>query len=147
MKAFSKILVPIDFGEPSDRALELAIDLARGTDAELMIVHAFDVPPSYAGMDLAPMDLVAPIWAAAQEQLKATAAKVGAQVSKVTTHASVGVPWREILAAIEREHPDLVVMGTHGRRGLSRALLGSVVEKIVRLSPCPVLTTREVASA
>jgi nucleotide-binding universal stress UspA family protein len=54
-----------------------------------------------------------------------------------------GVPWREILSAVEDVAADLVVMGTHGRRGVSHALLGSVAEKIVRLSPVPVLTVRD----
>jgi nucleotide-binding universal stress UspA family protein len=54
-----------------------------------------------------------------------------------------GVAWRQILLAIEETAADLVVMGTHGRQGLSRALIGSIAEKVVRLSPVPVLTVRE----
>jgi len=53
------------------------------------------------------------------------------------------VPYKEIVAAAESERPDLIVMGTQGRGGLDRALLGSVAEKVIRLAPCPVLTVRE----
>ena len=54
-----------------------------------------------------------------------------------------GAPYKEIVAAAESERPDLIVMGTQGRGGLDRALLGSVAEKVIRLAPCPVLTVRE----
>jgi len=54
-----------------------------------------------------------------------------------------GVPYKEIVAEAESARPDLIVMGTQGRGGLDRALLGSVAEKVIRLAPCPVLTVRE----
>jgi len=142
MKMFTSILVPTDFGEPSERALEVAIDLAKRDNAELTVLHVFDVPPSYAAMDIAPMDLLTPMWSAARQQTACVIAKVRESLPSATELTAMGVPWREILATIEQKHPDLVVVGTHGRRGLPRALLGSVAEKIVRLSPCPVLTVR-----
>ena len=55
---------------------------------------------------------------------------------------TVGVPWSQIIEQIDELRPDLVVLGTHGRRGLRHAVLGSVAEKVVRLSPVPVLTVR-----
>ncbi len=142
MGTFTNILVPIDFGEPSERALELAIELAKQNGAALTMLHVFDVPMSYPGMDLSPVDLLAPIWAAAEKQLEDALAKVKTSIPEATQRTARGVPWREILATIELVHPDLVVMGTHGRRGVPRAVLGSVAEKIVRMSPCPVLTVR-----
>lgn len=142
MKTFTSILVPFDFGEPSKRALELAIDLAKRNNAELIVLHVLDVPLSYAGMGISPADLLAPSLAAAREELAAVLAGVREQIPKVTSYTAQGVPWRTILATIEQEHIDLVVMGTHGHRGLPRAVLGSVAEKIVRLSPVPVLTVR-----
>ncbi|OJY21145.1 MAG: hypothetical protein BGO98_13840 [Myxococcales bacterium 68-20] len=140
MIAFKNILVPVDFGEPSRRALEVAIALAKQNGAALTVLHVFDVPPSYASMDLSPMDLLAPMWSAAQAELDATLAKVKGALPNATHCLTRGTPWREILATIDRTHPDLVVVGTHGRTGLERALLGSVAERIVRLSPVPVLT-------
>ena len=140
MNAFKNILVPVDFGEPSRHALEVAIDLAKQNGAALTVLHVFDVPLSYAGMDLSPMDLLAPMWAAAQAELDSTLAKVKPALPNATQCMARGVPWREILTMIERTHPNLVVVGKHGRTGLERVFLGSVAEKIVRLSPVPVLT-------
>ena len=142
MKLFSNILVPFDFGEPSERALEVAIDLAKQNGAHVTLLHVFDVPPSYAGMGMSPVDLLTPMWAAGKKQLEDTLERVKATCSSVTEQTARGVPWREILSAIEQLRPDLVVMGTHGRSGIPRAVLGSVAEKIVRLSPVPVLTVR-----
>jgi nucleotide-binding universal stress UspA family protein len=142
MKTFANILVPIDFGEPSERALELAVELAKQNGGEVIILHVFDVPASYAGMGISPIDLLAPMWAAGRKQLEDTLEKVKTTIPGATEEIARGAPWREILAAIERHRPDLVVMGTHGRRGVPRAVLGSVAEKIVRLSPVPVLTVR-----
>ena len=140
MKLFSKILVPIDFGEPSARALEIAGALAKDTGGTITILHVFDVPASYAGMGISPVELLAPMWEAGKKQLEDTLSKLKATVPDATEEIARGVPWREILAVIERDRPDLVVMGTHGRRGVQRMLLGSVAEKIVRVSPVPVLT-------
>lgn len=143
MITLKHILVPTDLGEPAKRALGFAIDLAAKFDGRITLVHVFDVPLSYAGMDLSPMDLLAPVWAAAREQLDALLTEVKRSNPDARLIVARGVPWREILATIEKEQPDLVVMGTHGRSGIGRALLGSVAEKIVRLSPAPVLTLRD----
>jgi len=142
MKTFSNILVPVDFGETSERALELALALAKEDSGTFIILHVFDVPASYPGMGISPVDLLAPMWTAGRKQLEDTLELVKAKIPNATEEMSRGVPWREILAAIERHRPDLVVMGTRGRRGLPRMVLGSVAEKIVRLSPVPVLTVR-----
>jgi nucleotide-binding universal stress UspA family protein len=56
-----------------------------------------------------------------------------------------GVPYKEIVGAVTRERADLIVIGTHGRGGLDRALLGSVADRVIRLAPCPVLTVRDTA--
>jgi nucleotide-binding universal stress UspA family protein len=142
MISFKHILVPVDFSEPSDRALQVAMDLAKQYGAALTVLHVFDVPPAYAGMDLAPIDLMTPMLDAARKQLDATLADVRGKLPSATVLMAQGVPWRAILEIVEQKHVDLVVMGTHGRRGVGRALLGSVAEKIVRLSPAPVLTVR-----
>ncbi|HVJ94316.1 MAG TPA: universal stress protein [Labilithrix sp.] len=142
MIAFKNILVPVDFSEPSNRALEVAIDLAKQYDASLTVLHVFDVPLAYAGMGMSPIDLLTPMVEAARKQLDATLAETRGSISSATAILAQGTPWREILDAIPQRHADLIVMGTHGRRGVGRALLGSVTEKVVRLSPVPVLTVR-----
>lgn len=145
MTTFENILVPVDFGEPSEHALKVAADLAKQNGAELTLLHVFDVPASYAGMGLSPVDLLQPMWDAGRKQLEKTLENVRGSAPNATVLITRGTPWREILTAIEQKRPDLVVMGTHGRRGVPRAVLGSVAEKIVRLSPCPVLTVRPLA--
>jgi nucleotide-binding universal stress UspA family protein len=143
MIQFNHILVPIDFGEPSRHAVQVGVELARQYGASLTLLHAWEMPVyAYAGMDLSPIDLLAPIESAAREQLDAVLADVKKEIPKATAMLKQGSAWREIIATIEQTHPDLVVIGTHGRRGVERAVLGSVAEKIVRLSPAPVLIVR-----
>lgn len=142
MITFKSILVPVDFNEPSRHALEVAVELAKQYGAAVTLLHVFDVPPAYSGMGIPPMDLLAPMVEVARKQLDETLAEARKLIPNVTAIMGHGVPWREIIDAIEQKHVDLVVMGTHGRRGVGRALLGSVTEKVVRVSAVPVLTVR-----
>ena len=143
MATFKNILVAVDFGESSEEALELAIDLAKQYRAGLTLVHTWEVPSyAYGALEFSAMDMLTPVQQAARGQLEDLATEVRRELPETRAVLAHGVAWQEILAAIERGKPDLVVMGTHGRRGIRHALLGSVAEKIVRLSPAPVLTVR-----
>jgi nucleotide-binding universal stress UspA family protein len=143
MSTFKHILVPLDWGEPSRRALELAIELVQTFGAELSVVHVYEIPAyAYGGMPPVAADLVTPIERAARKELDQEIAAIRRRVPDAHAVLRSGGAWREILAAIEETHADLVVMGTHGRRGVPRFLLGSVAEKVVRMSPIPVLTVR-----
>jgi nucleotide-binding universal stress UspA family protein len=138
------LLVPIDFGASSAHALELAVDLAHRLGSRIVLVHVCDIPSYvYGGMTFATADLLGPIEEAAREHLQKTLRQVQAEVPGTSAVLRNGNPALEILAVISDKHPDLVVMGTHGRTGVSHALLGSVAEKVVRLSKVPVLTVRE----
>jgi nucleotide-binding universal stress UspA family protein len=144
MARFQHILVATDFGEPSTRAVDTAIDLAKAFDATLTLVHVYEIPSlAYAGAPFSAVDLLTPIQEMAQAQVEREVARVRERVPGVRSVVRRGSPWHEILATIEDTHADLVVIGTHGRRGLSRALLGSVAEKIVRASPVPVLSVHD----
>jgi nucleotide-binding universal stress UspA family protein len=143
MGPFKSILVPVDFGEPSKKALELALGLAKQFGAEVTLLHTWEIPVyGYGAMEFSTMDMLTPIHVAAKELLDALVAETQRQHPETKGMLTRGVPWREILSVIEQSHPDLIVMGTHGRRGVGRAILGSVAEKIVRMSPVPVLTVR-----
>lgn len=143
MVSFKKILVPVDFGESSKEALEVAVGLAKQFGAELTLLHTWEIPVyGYGAMEFSAMDMLTPIQGAATEQLDALVAEIRRQHPETKGVLARGVPWREILTTIEQNKPDVVVMGTHGRRGVGRAILGSVAEKIVRMSPVPVLTVR-----
>lgn len=137
-----RILVPVDFSEPSDRALDCALELAQKLDARVTLVHAYEIP-AYSFPDgslVASADFAARIADGAQQTLDAAvAARRGAGVP-VDGVLRNGVPWEEIDAVVKELDVGLVVIGTHGRRGLARALLGSVAEHVIRTCEVPVLT-------
>jgi nucleotide-binding universal stress UspA family protein len=140
---FNHLLVPVDFGEPSQQALDAAVELATWFKARLTLVHVYEIPAYvYGGMTFATADLFGPIEEAAREQLDKTLREVQKRVPGTKAVLRRGPAAPEILAVVDEVHPDLVVMGTHGRKGMSHALLGSVAERIVRLSPVAVLTMR-----
>jgi nucleotide-binding universal stress UspA family protein len=142
MARFHRILVPIDFENSSNEALDVGVELALTFDAKLTLLHAWEIPTfAYAGAYVAP-DVWAVIEDAAKAQLATTLALVRKRVPGAESFLANGAPAAETIAAIERTSPDLVIMGTHGRRGVTRMFLGSVAENVVRNSPVPVLTIR-----
>jgi nucleotide-binding universal stress UspA family protein len=133
------ILVPTDFSEGSDRAEAVAAELASRFGAKITLLHAWPVPAPapVAGVMSWPVDhIVGPAREALAREQTALADR------QVETEAVLlaGHPPDRILEAAKSRDVDLVVMATHGRRGLPRFLLGSVAEKVVRTSPVPVLT-------
>jgi nucleotide-binding universal stress UspA family protein len=143
VKPFTKVLVGTDFSDSAVRAVEMALDVATRYGATLAVVHAWDVPSlGYGGMMQAPVDFITPIEQAAREQLEALAKQLRAAPNAPEVEALLyqGVAWDRLLAAVDETKADLVVVGTHGRTGIRRALLGSVAERVVRLCPVPVLT-------
>ena len=144
MRDIRKILVPTDFSSCAERALEHAAWFARRIGASIEILHVWH-PSPWVGPELTlmpsdsdaatPADLSRDAARAAMERLAVSAALDGVTV---TTRIESNDIQRAILAAADGV--DLIVMGTHGRRGLARVLLGSVTENIVRQSPVPVLT-------
>jgi nucleotide-binding universal stress UspA family protein len=138
---FKHLLVPIDFGEPSLCALDAAMELARRFDGKLTLVHVCDIPSYvYGGMTYATTDLLAPIEEAARDSLDKMVREVERRLPGTTAVLRSGPPALEILAVVDELHPDLVVIGTHGRTGVKHALLGSVAERVVRTTSVPVLT-------
>ena len=119
--------------------------MAREANAELVLVHAWYVPLATFGGDYPmPTDLVREVEADVQRGLATAtdeATRLGAP--RVTSRLLRGVPWDQIVETA-REDPaiDLIIMGTHGRSGLARVLLGSVVEQVIRHAPCSVLAAR-----
>jgi nucleotide-binding universal stress UspA family protein len=135
------ILVPHDFSDGAEYALAYAFVLSEKFDARVTVVHAYEVPTSgYPDAFITRSEFSAAIErnnAASLAEVKARALK-----AKVNVETSLrrGVPWVTITEAANELKTDLIVMGTHGRRGVARMLLGSVAEKVVRTAPCPVLT-------
>lgn len=135
------ILVPHDFSETAERALGFALDLGRRLGARLTILHTYEIATyGFAEAPSVSEELTEQIESAARSALDAVQARACKSGLDVTGVLRRGSPWREIIAFAKESKADLVAMGTHGRRGLSRVLLGSVAERVVRTSPCPVLT-------
>lgn len=142
MKPFKHILVPTDFEASSLEAVETAVSLARAFESKLTLLHVWEIP-IYPYMEfMLNSEVVAGVEDRAIRRLAEWLEKVRQDVPSAESKLKTGMPWGGILDAISEEGPDLVVMGTHGRRGVSHVLLGSVAEKVVRLSPVPVLTVR-----
>ncbi|HYQ02634.1 MAG TPA: universal stress protein [Polyangiaceae bacterium] len=145
---FERILVASDFSDSSQRALELALGIAEKFGAELTLMHSWEAPDySYAAGLYLSTDVVAPIENAAIARLEEASAELKQRFPAAKSLLRSGSAWEEVLAAAKEIKADLIVMGTHGRRGIERALLGSVAEKVVRLSPVPVLTVHGAAGA
>ncbi len=135
------ILVPTDFSEHADHALSYAVELAAALDATLHLVHAISIGmPGLPEMGVAYGAMVMESTTkAAQEELEARATRYRDRVAVAPVRIEIGDA-REVIDQIAKLiDADLIIMGTHGRRGLRRMLLGSVAETVVRTAPCPVL--------
>lgn len=149
MWSIRNILVATDFSEPAKAAADLALDVALQFDTPIVLVHSYLIPSGvYAGVPIAPFaDYARIIEDTARDFLEKEALRLKERGARVATVLCLGGAWEEILETAKEVDAGLIVMGTHGRRGLPRALLGSVAEKVVRLSPVPVLTVHEPSTA
>lgn len=148
MKAIRQILVPSDFSESSRAALEYASELARPLDATIDVLHVWEAPlfmppASLLETGVADTSLIEIVRKNAEDSLAqfvSDAKKRGVLVR--AAFAEVGPPAHTIAEFARSREYDLIVMGTHGRTGLSHALIGSVAERVVRHAACPVLAVR-----
>ncbi|QGJ69627.1 Universal stress protein UspA [Planctomycetales bacterium 10988] len=134
------ILFPTDFSRLSDNALHRATVLAKESNAKLLILHVEEPPSAYAGGEMY-YGMPEPDHEALKEML-----------ARITPHdpdlaferrLEIGDPASEIVRVAEEEDVDMIVMATHGRTGLTRLLMGSVAESVVRHAPCAVLSLKE----
>ncbi|MFC7070555.1 universal stress protein [Halobaculum lipolyticum] len=137
---YDRILVPTDGSEAVDGAIDRAIDLATQYGATL---HAVAVVEPIYTVNEGLGSIYDTLESDARASVDEVAERGEAADVTVVTALRTGVTHREILDYAEEEDVDLIVMGTHGRTGLDRYLLGSVTEKVVRLSDVPVLTVRQ----
>ena len=140
MPEIRRILCPVDFSEPSETALDYAIDLAKKFGADVQLVHVYQLPV-YAlpdGAMMAGPEFTTKVTTELSRALTELAeSKTGVPLE---THLVEGIPYKEVVRLSEELEADLVVMGTHGRTGLKHLLLGSVAERVVRSSKVPVVT-------
>jgi nucleotide-binding universal stress UspA family protein len=147
----NKILAATDFSDDSQNAIAYAEEVARKFSAEIVVLHV-DQPlaPVMVSPDLGPaaLDMGAMSRIAeeqrllAQRELDKLVNRLREAGFKARSLLRVGAPFLEIIHAAQSENADLIVLGTHGRTGLAHVLLGSVAERVVQKSPCPVLTVR-----
>ncbi len=140
-----KILVPTDFSDCAAAAQATAVDLARRLGGEIVLLHVLVEAPLY-GEGLLSAPRVQSVYDAqrkwAEGALAAQTADLRGDGIKASWRAMAGVPFEEIVSIAVEECADMIVIGTHGRTGLNRVLLGSVAERVIRLARCPVLTVR-----
>jgi nucleotide-binding universal stress UspA family protein len=147
-RPITRILVPTDFSETSDAALAYAKALATRLGASLHLLHVFADP--YSAAAYAP-EVYAPLPPEVREQaLRDIEAHLHERMNdeeQTRFQGTVAIVWgltaKQIVQFAKDCRIDLVVMGTHGRRGVAHMLLGSVAEHVVRTAQCPVLTVRE----
>jgi nucleotide-binding universal stress UspA family protein len=146
MVVLKNVLVATDFSEPSVVALAYGRELARTFGAKLHVLHIAESVMATPGVEFyggSLADLQASVEQAAQRQMKTIVTDEDrTQLSAETIVHTWTTPAPAIVAYAEETGIDLIVMGTHGRGGLSHFLMGSVAERVVRLAPCPVLTVR-----
>jgi nucleotide-binding universal stress UspA family protein len=145
MRPFKKILVPVDFSEHSEEAMRVAADLAQRYGAALTLAYVYE-PMQYAlpeGYILYTPDQIAQMTSAFKERLGLAEQAVKALgVAQVDSRLLQGIVPFEVGELARNEGMDLIVMGTHGRTGVKRALMGSVAERVLRTAPCPVLVVK-----
>ena len=147
MVRFETFLVPHDFSDDAEAALEAAVELARRLGARLHLLHVYQQPVdvlSPYGVAIQP-NVGPELRAAAQGRLQQLAARISGV--RVELHVAEGPPALAIAEQAQSLGADLVVMGTHGRTGLRHLLLGSVAERTMRTAPCPVLTVKAAGAA
>jgi nucleotide-binding universal stress UspA family protein len=151
MSAIRKILVPVDFSAGARAVVDYAARLALRVGASVELLHVWTPPslipdrllviaPDQKGDGVTLEDLAQARAHTEMKELEVLLRQHGIENARV--HVVIGDPAHEIIRLAERAGIDLIVMGTHGRTGLTHLLLGSVSEKVLRRAPCAVLTVR-----
>ena len=144
MADIRKILCAVDFSDQSARVADHAATLARGLGAEVLCLYVAPSLSQYVGFKVpasAIDDFVGEIVTGAEDTMNGFMADHFQDV-EATAKVATGYAAEEILETAEQEGVDMIVMGTHGRRGIDRILFGSVAEKVVKTAKCAVVTVR-----
>jgi nucleotide-binding universal stress UspA family protein len=140
MLPIKTVLHPTDFSEPSGHAFRLACALARDYGARLVVTHVVPIPV-YGTPEMGPM---VPAPGIVEEEMRQALAELRPSDPAIAVEHRLGIgdAAGEVVALAREVRADLIVMGTHGRGGVGRLLLGSVAEAVLRRAPCPVLTLK-----
>ena len=140
-----RILVPLDFSPPSLRAVRFARDWAARSHAGVCLLHVIEPMNTAAPFGAEPVALPPPppgFRGKVRDELEKLARKEFPRSTKVSVELREGAAYDEIVTAARKLKSDIIIIATHGRTGLMRALMGSTAERVVRHAPCPVLTLR-----
>jgi nucleotide-binding universal stress UspA family protein len=147
MSRIRRIMYATDFSRASQAAFAKALEITRSNRAELTVIHVFTLIPPFAveGAYVSPKTwgaMEASARAGAQKQLDALVARAERAGLRARSLIVVGNPYEQIVRAARLKRADMLVIGTHGRTGLGKFLLGSVAERVLSMAGCPVLTVR-----
>ena len=143
MALFKHLVVATDLGECSQPAVDWATQMALEGQAQLTLVHVLEVPIYQYGNDRSmTVDFFIPLGKLAQKRLAEALEVVRCRVPSADAVLGHGPPWSELLRIAEEKNADLLVLGTQGHHGVTRMMLGSVAERVVRMATMPVLTVR-----
>ena len=146
MAAFSRILLPTDFSDFSNQAMEQALAWAVHFGAELHLLHVVTVhnyDPFNPDMGFPEVNIAGSLQETAERQMEQIATSSSSEGPAVTREIRTGFsPWNEIVTVAGERDIDLIIMATHGRKGLEKLFLGSTAEKVLEHTPCPVLLLR-----
>lgn len=138
-----KILVPTDLSESTSISLDIAVDLAERFHSALYLLHVVELHHSY---EISTSKIIEELWTLALKELKLQQSRIPKEkIKDINIYEKVTLflrAWFGVVNFAEKEGTDLIVMTTHGRKGVSRFILGSVTEKVISESPCPVLAIR-----
>jgi nucleotide-binding universal stress UspA family protein len=137
---YKKILFATDFSPASDAALHYATAMARDSGARLLILHVEEMPVPYAAGE---MVMPAPLYPNPEVRRMLEEVVPDDPSVRYEHHLVQGSPAEEIASVAHQQAVDLLVMGTHGRTGIRRVLMGSVAEAVMRHADCPVLTLKQ----
>jgi nucleotide-binding universal stress UspA family protein len=140
-----KVLFPTDFSEGALSALPYALDMVRNCGAQLHLLHVIYDIASASGLYVPHIsfdEMYKEMETNAKKELEKFGLEGRRDIKDVKCTILRGIPYEEILEFAKQQKADLIVLGTHGRKGLDRFLFGSTAEKVVRYASCPVLTVR-----
>ena len=145
MQPFQTILFATDFSENSEHAFDYAFALAKTFESRLIVMHVINEPVDLRGFYVPHISfekLEKEIEEGAEKMLQKFCRTRLKDFTNYETLTIAGVPYEEILRKAEQDNVSLIVLGTHGRKGIDHLLFGSTAERVVRNAKCPVLTTR-----
>jgi nucleotide-binding universal stress UspA family protein len=146
-KRFRRIMYATDYSRASARALDEAVNLAKQNDAELLVLHVMDpVTPYVTGEDYGTAELYLKLEETTKQEAQTSMQKLVEKLRKykvkVKSLLLKGSPHDQIVKAAKSRKADMIVIGTHGRTGLTKLFMGSVAGKVIATASCPVLTVR-----